>query len=88
MSSGGGVYKLNAQNLPHDEGTRACFTAEEGNVWISCDYSGQESAITASTANDKKMIEVLMSGGDLHSEVARSCWTDILGQYADNEIKE
>lgn len=88
MSSGGGVYKLNAQNLPHDEGTRACFTAEEGNVWISCDYSGQESAITASTANDKKMIEILSSGGDLHSEVARSCWPDILGQYSDKEIKE
>lgn len=40
MSSGGGVYKLNAQNLPHDPGTRACFTAEKGNVWLSCDYSG------------------------------------------------
>lgn len=88
MSSGGGLYKLNAQNLPHDEDTRACFTAEEGNVWISCDYSGQESAITASTANDKKMIEILSSGGDLHSEVARSCWPDILGQYSDKEIKE
>lgn len=74
--------------MPHDEGTRACFTAEEGNVWISCDYSGQESAITASTANDKKMIEILSSGGDLHSEVARSCWPDILGQYSDKEIKE
>lgn len=40
MSSGGGIWKLNAQNLPHDEETRACFTAEDGNVWISCDYSG------------------------------------------------
>lgn len=40
MSSGGGIWKLNAQNLPHDEETRACFTAEEGNVWISCDYTG------------------------------------------------
>ena len=88
MSSGGGIYRLNAQNLPHDEETRACFTAEEGNVWISCDYSGQESAITASTANDKKMIEILSSGGDLHSEVARSCWPNILGQYTDKEIKE
>jgi len=40
LSSGGGVYKLNMQNLPHDEGTRSCFTAEKGNVWLSCDYSG------------------------------------------------
>lgn len=88
MSSGGGVYKLNAQNLPHDEGTRSCFTAEKGNVWISCDYSGQESAITASVSGDKKMIEILSSGGDLHSEVARSCWPDVLGGYSDKEIKE
>ena len=88
MSSGGGIWKLNAQNLPHDEETRACFTAEEGNVWISCDYAGQESAITASVSNEKKIIEILESGGDLHSEVARSCWPDILGNYTDKEIKE
>jgi len=40
VSSGGGPYKLNQQNLPHDPITRACFTAEKGNKWISCDYSG------------------------------------------------
>lgn len=87
VSSGGGVYKLNLQNLPHDEETRSCFTAEKGNVWISCDYSGQESAITASVAKDDKMIEILSSGGDLHSEVARSCWPDLLGKLTDKEVK-
>lgn len=40
VSSGGGLSGINAQTLPHDADTRACFTAEEGNVWISCDYSG------------------------------------------------
>lgn len=88
VSSGGGVYKLNLQNLPHDEETRACFTAEKGNVWISCDYSGQESAITASVSKDPKMIEILSSGGDLHSEVAKSCWPDLLGGLTDKEVKE
>lgn len=88
VSSGGGVYKLNLQNLPHDEETRSCFTAEKGNVWISCDYSGQESAITASVSGDKKMIEILSSGGDLHSEVAKSCWPDLLGNLTDKEVKE
>lgn len=87
VSSGGGVYKLNLQNLPHDEETRSCFTAENGNVWISCDYSGQESAITASVAKDEKMIEILSSGGDLHSEVAKSCWPDLLGSLTDKEVK-
>lgn len=88
VSSGGGVYKLNLQNLPHDKETRACFTAEKGNVWISCDYSGQESAITASVSKDSKMIEILSSGGDLHSEVAKSCWPDLLGNLTDKEVKE
>lgn len=51
-SSGGGqddevipgksVPLVNLQNLPADEQTRACFTAESGNRWISADYSGEE----------------------------------------------
>ena len=48
----------------------------------------QESAITASVSNETKIIEILESGGDLHSEVARSCWPDILGSYTDKEIKD
>ena len=88
VSSGGGVYKLNLQNLPHDPITRACFTAEKGNKWISCDYTGQESFLTASVSGDKVMLDVLTSGGDLHSEVARACWPDILGNLTDKEIKD
>ena len=71
MSSGGGVYKLNLQNLPHDEVTRACFTAEEGNVWLSTDYQSQESRLIASVSNDKPMIDLFKTGcGDVHSLVA------------------
>lgn len=88
VSSGGGVYKLNLQNLPHDEETRACFTSEPGNVWISCDYSGQESCITASVSKDEKMCNILNTGGDLHSEVAKACWPDLLGKLTDKEVKE
>ena len=87
VSSGGGYYKLNQQNLPHDAITRGCFTAEKGNVWLSCDYSGQESAITASTSRDENMIHILKTGGDLHSEVAKACWPDLLGNLTTGEIK-
>ena len=87
LSSGGGVYKLNQQNLPHDATTRACFTAEKGNKWISCDYSGQESCITASVSKDSKMCEILNNGGDLHSEVAKACWPDLLKHLSVEEIK-
>ncbi len=62
VSSGGGVYKLNIQNLPSDAITRACFTAEKGNVWLSCDYQSQESRIIASVSNDKAMIDLFENG--------------------------
>lgn len=79
MSSGGGVWKLNLQNLPHDKTTRACFTAERGNVWISCDYQSQESRLIASVSNDKAMIDLFEHGcGDVHSLVAYMSYPSII----------
>ena len=45
ISSGGkdkaaGIEYVNMLNMPADAETRACFIAEEGNRWISIDYSG------------------------------------------------
>ena len=53
---------INLQNLPADEETRACFIAEPGNKWISIDYSGQETYLLASIANDKAIIKELTEG--------------------------
>lgn len=79
MSSGGGVYKLNLQNLPHDEITRSCFTAEKGNVWLSTDYQSQESRLIASVSNDKSMIDLFETGcGDVHSLVAYMSYPNII----------
>lgn len=87
MSSGGGVYKINMQNLPHDEETRACFTAEPGNKWISCDYKSQESQLIASIANDPAMIEIFQHGcGDIHSLVAKMAYPEIIGNTPVEEI--
>lgn len=47
----------------------------------------QESCITASVSQDPKMCSILNTGGDLHSEVAKACWPDILGSLSDDEIK-
>lgn len=87
ISSGGGEYNLNAQNLPNDKITRSCFVSESDNDWISCDYTGQESLITASITKDAHMLEILRSGRDLHSAVARACWPEILKDLDDNTIK-
>ena len=79
MSSGGGIWKLNMQNLPSDAETRACFTAEPGNIWLSSDYQSQESRLIASVANDKAMIDLFKNGcGDVHSLVAYMSYPSII----------
>lgn len=79
VSSGGGVWKLNMQNLPHDPETRACFTAEEGNAWLSADYQSQESRIIASVSKDEKMIDLFEHGcGDVHSLVAYMSYPNVI----------
>ena len=76
ITSGGkdkgvGIEYINFLNFPSDEETRACMVAEKGNKWISIDYSGQESALLASIANDPLMLKELNEGGgDIHSLVA------------------
>lgn len=90
VSSGGGPYKLNQQNLPKDAETRACFTAEKGNKWISIDYSGQESRIIASVAKDKAMIDLFENkGGDIHSLVAYMSYPEAIPRDTDiHDIKK
>ena len=83
ISSGGKdkankVKYINFLNIPRNPKTRSCFVAEEGNKWISIDYSGQESVIMASMSNDKEMIKELMEGSkDLHSLTAYISFMDI-----------
>ena len=79
VSSGGGVWKLNMQNLPHDAETRACFTSEKGYAWLSADYQSQESRIIASVSKDKAMIDLFEHGcGDVHSLVAYMSYPNII----------
>lgn len=79
VSSGGGVWKLNMQNLPHDAETRACFTSEKGYAWLSADYQSQESRIIASVSKDEKMIDLFEHGcGDVHSLVAYMSYPNII----------
>ena len=58
----------NMQQLPSDEETRACFTAPEGYLWSSCDYSALESRLGADIYNEKSMLDEFLHGsGDMHS---------------------
>jgi len=78
LSSGGGVYKLNVQQLPRGKETRKCFTSEKGNKWISCDYDSQESQLIASVCNDPAMLDLYRNGcGDMHALVAYKSFKQI-----------
>lgn len=85
---GKSVSFINVQNLPSDEETRACFIAEDGNLWISADYSGEESVVLANISRDEEMLKVLNNGEDFHSLIAKICFPDILKDVPINDIKE
>lgn len=98
-SSGGGVDTetipgrklslLNIQNIPADERTRSCFICEEGNKWISLDFSSEESIILANISRDKAMIEIFTTGcGDLHSLVAKMCFLNELKDTRVEDVKK
>lgn len=94
--SSGGKYKdhgkekkyINFLNFPSDKLTRSCFVAEDGNKWISIDYSGQESFIMADVSNDKAIIHELTYGDkDLHTLTAKIVYNYIPKDMSAKEVK-
>jgi len=78
----------NFQNIPSDVETRSCFTAEEGNVLIGCDYSGQEQIVLVNKCLDPNLLEFYDKGlGDMHSFVASKMYPELDGLTLD-EIKD
>lgn len=82
------VDYVNLLNLPSDDVTRRCFCAEKGNRWISIDYSGQETYLMASIADDKAIIKELEEGsGDIHSLTAYMSYPEIPRDTPIKDIK-
>lgn len=80
---------INLLNMPSDAETRACFVAEKGNKWISIDYSGQETYLLASIANDEAIIRELTEGsGDIHSLTAYMSYKEIPRDTPIKDIKK
>lgn len=94
ITSGGkdkenGVEYINLLNLPSDAETRESFIAEKGNKWISIDYSGQETYLLASIANDEAIIKELTEGsGDIHSLTAYMSYKQIPRDTPIKDIKK
>lgn len=83
------VEYVNLLNLPANAETRACFVAENGNKWISIDYSGQETYLMASIANDEAIIKELTEGsGDIHSLTAYMSYHEIPRDTNIKDIKK
>jgi DNA polymerase-1 len=62
---------INFLNFPSDKQTRAAFRANEGNVIVVCDWSGQETVIAADLSGDAAMTASVVNGADLHCAFAR-----------------
>ncbi len=62
---------VNLQQLPANEITRSAFVAEEGNMFVSCDFSAEESRLGADIYNDEAFKnEFLYGSKDTHNMFA------------------
>ena len=76
---------INFLNFPADKITRNCFVANEGNVMVVSDWSGQETVIAADLSGDVAMTKSVVEGADLHSLLARVLFPELEG-LTDAEI--
>lgn len=61
----------NLQNIPsHNKDIRKMFTADEGYVLMSSDYSQQEPKVMTQMCGDKKMLQAYKEGKDLYAQIA------------------
>lgn len=57
----------NIQNFSkEDPRLRGCFVPEPGHTFVSIDFDQIELRVVAGLARERKMIDVILSGGDLH----------------------
>lgn len=64
-------YKMSTgEKIDAGHDVRQFFSAADGCVLLSCDYSGQEVRVTAHLAQDQKMIQAYRDGKDVYVEIA------------------
>lgn len=78
---------INFLNFPSDKMTRDCFRAPQGQKMIVCDWSGQETVISADISGDEAMTKSVVEGADLHCLLAREIFPE-LKELTDEEIIE
>lgn len=78
----------NIQQLPHDEITRACFTAPKGYKWVSCDWSAAEARLAGDIYNDQAVKDIFLKGIDSHSMYAKIFFKEQLEGIDVNDVKK
>lgn len=85
------VRFVNLQNLPArgEEGkiTRACFTSVPGNTFISCDYSAEESRVSANVWNESSLLDAFKKGIDTHNLYAKIFFPEELKDIDVKDVK-
>lgn len=61
----------NLQQVPREKTLRSIFRAPKGRVFFEADYSQLELRIAADYAQDRTMLEIYRTGGDIHTETAK-----------------
>ena len=83
---------VNLQNLPArgEDGKicRACFTATEGNVFVSCDFSSEESRVSADVWNETSLLDAFEKNIDTHNLYAKMCFPEELKDVDVKDVKK
>lgn len=83
---------VNLQNLPArgDYGSwcRSCFTSTGNNVFISCDYSAEESRVQADVWEEKSLLDAFANGIDTHNLYAKLCFPEELKNIDVKDVKK
>jgi DNA polymerase I len=77
----------NLQNIPSDKRYRECFIPEEGNIYVNCDYSGQETVLLANISGEANIAHLINTGGCMHCFVTRKVYPELM-DLTDTEIKQ
>lgn len=63
-----------AEGIDPELNFRRAFLPEEGHLWVSRDFSGQELRIMANLANEPAWIKAFLNGEDIHEATAKAVW--------------
>lgn len=78
----------NMQQLPHDEYTRSCFIAEPDNIFVSCDYSAEESRVQGCVWKEPEILNCFKNNIDTHNMYAKMFFPKELEDIDVKDVKK